>query len=177
MRIIVRNDRIAAIKNVTWSALRSGATVAANITWLSSIIPRRLQMEWQAFGVGVEIILDDWVFWIEGRCSIARVSRREMLRRKKKNKAPLAPESGSLGDRETRAHMEETAATVWAALIKSFPIILVVRSIIFQLLGAEEIREEGLRYLCNSFDAIPWRTCVKTLKGWIIKKKGNSAFP
>lgn len=30
----------------------------------------------------------------------------------KNNKAPLAPESGSLGDRETRAHMEETAATV-----------------------------------------------------------------
>lgn len=105
------------------------------------------------FGVGVEIILNDWVFWIEGRCSIARVSRREMLRWK--NKAPLAPESESLGDRETQAHMEETAATVWVALIKSFPIILVVRSIIFQLLGVEEIREVGLRYLCNSFVAIP----------------------
>lgn len=147
---------------------------AANITWLSSIIPSLLQMEWQGFGVGVEIILNDWVFWIEGRCSIARVSRREMLRWK--NKAPLAPESGSLGDRETQAHMEGTAATVWVALIKSFPIILVVRSIIFQLLGVEEIREEGSRYRCNSFYTIPWCSCVKTLKGW-IKKKGNSAFP
>lgn len=37
-----------------------------------------------------------------------------------KNKAPLAPESGSLGDRETRASVEETAASVRVAFIQKF---------------------------------------------------------
>lgn len=33
-RIIVQNDRIAAIRNVTWSASRGGTFVVANKTWL-----------------------------------------------------------------------------------------------------------------------------------------------